>query len=222
MSKQQKPLRVVFFGDSICVGQGVSLYRGWVARIAEDLDRYGHEIGREIIVANSSVNGRTTRQALEDMPYHIQSARPDLLLVQFGLNDCNYWQTDRGRPRVSRAAFTANLQEMVDRALAFDVRKIILNTNHPTTRNKVILPNTKITYEDSNKSYNEAIRFVAANSGENVILIDIENLMIENGGIEFDSGGFVLEDGLHLSANGHNFYYSSVQNVIKNTVKSLL
>ena len=59
------PIKVTFFGDSTCVGQGVSLYLGWVTRVAQSLDEVSRKIGREIVVSNQSVNGRTTRQALE-------------------------------------------------------------------------------------------------------------------------------------------------------------
>ena len=32
-------IRVFFFGDSICFGQGVSIHRGWVTRIASETDK---------------------------------------------------------------------------------------------------------------------------------------------------------------------------------------
>ena len=31
----QAPVKVTFFGDSTCVGQGVSIYQGWVTKIAK-------------------------------------------------------------------------------------------------------------------------------------------------------------------------------------------
>jgi acyl-CoA thioesterase I len=118
-SQRQDPLRVVFFGDSICVGQGVSLFKGWVTKIASGLDLLSQEIGREIVVVNASVNGNTTRQALERMPYEVQSHGVDILLTQFGLNDCNLWLTDGGLPRVSADAFAANLKEIIARGRRF-------------------------------------------------------------------------------------------------------
>ena len=56
---------------------------------------------------------------LERYPRDVQEAQPDLLTIQFGLNDCNCWETDRGVPRVSEAAFVANLIEMIDRGRVF-------------------------------------------------------------------------------------------------------
>lgn len=204
------PIRVTFFGDSICVGQGVSIYRGWVTRIARDLDELSQMIGRETLVTNASVNGRTTRQALEDMPYSVQSAGVDLLIVQFGLNDCNYWASDKGVPRVSGPAFAANLAEIMARGCTFGAKKIFLNTNHPTIRGKDILPGTSITYENSNAEYNCIIRNLAKKAGSEVVFHDIEaifNKRVQNG---IDLATLLLKDGLHLSTAGHEIYYETM------------
>ena len=77
--------KLIFFGDSICTGQHISVHKGWVAQISQSLEGIA-------TILNSSVNGRTTRQALEDMPYHIQEQHPDMIVIQFGMNDCNYWK----------------------------------------------------------------------------------------------------------------------------------
>ena len=83
-------IKVYFFGDSICVGQYISIHKGWVTRTSAELEELGKKYNHQIIVSNASANGRITRQALEQMPYEIQSRHPDILIVQFGLNDCNY------------------------------------------------------------------------------------------------------------------------------------
>ena len=50
----------------------------------------------------------------------MQELEPDVMTLQFGLNDCNCWETDRGLPRVSEEAFRANLIEMIERARLFE------------------------------------------------------------------------------------------------------
>jgi len=217
-----QPIRVTFFGDSTCVGQGVSIYRGWVTQIAQYLDEYGRQLGREFVVSNASINGRTTRQALEDMPYHVQSHGVDLLVVQFGLNDCNYWATDKGLPRVSLSAFVANLREITARGLHFGAFKVLLNNNHPTSRSKGYLPGTKLTYEDSNRKYNQAIRNVVSDLGPCVVFQDIEQYFSDlvAHGEKLDQ--FLLDDGLHLSIKGHDEYYKVMQQVISSAVSEFL
>lgn len=219
----KKPIKITFFGDSTFVGQGVSIYQGWVTKLAKYLDAYSLKINREIIVSNSSINGRTTRQALEDMPYHIQGSHTDILLIQFGLNDCNYWATDNGLPRVSLPAFIANIGEIIARAKASGASSILLNNNHPTSRNQLNMQGTSITYQNSNEKYNRALIDLAKNLpgyvrfqdiGEHFqMLLEEENRTIEH---------YLLEDGLHLSIPGHDEYYKVMLPIILESINELI
>jgi len=83
-------IRIFFFGDSICFGQGVSPHFTWVTRLSRALDERLSSRA-DVLTQNPSVNGNTTRMALERMPYDVQSHAPDVLYIQFGLNDCNGW-----------------------------------------------------------------------------------------------------------------------------------
>lgn len=222
INSQNAPIKVIFFGDSTCVGQGVSLYQGWVTKIAKHFDEYGQKLNREILVSNSSINGRTSRQALEDMPYHIQSQGVDILVVQFGLNDCNYWSTDRGLPRVSLAGFVENLLEIITRGERFGAHKILLNNNHPTSRDKVVMAGTTITYEDSNKRYNAAIRKFAADLPPLIRFQDVESYFKASINEQQPVENFLLSDGLHPSAAGHEQYFRLICPIIQDAVDAVL
>lgn len=216
------PIKVTFFGDSTCVGQGVSIYQGWVTKIAKHLDEYGQKLNREILVSNSSINGRTTRQALEDMPYHIQSQGVDILVIQFGLNDCNYWVTDRGLPRVSLTGFVENLREIISRGERFGAHRILINNNHPTSRDKSIMVGTTMTYEESNKSYNAAIRTLAMGLPPFIRFQDVEFFFKQNINEQQPIEKFLLSDGLHLSARGHEQYFKLMCPIIQDAVDDLI
>lgn len=221
--KKNKSLRVTFFGDSICVGQGVSIHSGWVTRTASLLDEISVSAGWEVVVTNASVNGNTTRQALERMPYDVQSHGVDVLIVQFGMNDCNYWQSDCGVPRVSKGAFAANLEEIIQRGRIFGAKQIFLHTNHPTTRTSDIFPYADVSYEDSNRAYNSIIRNVAAKHESVVRFNDIEEIFLNYAGMdETKADALLLSDKLHLSKLGHDLYFESVSGVIANCVKNIL
>ena len=216
------PVRVVFFGDSICVGQGVSLYQGWVTRTARLLDELSERAGREIIVINASVNGNTTRQALERMPYDVQSHGVDVMVVQFGLNDCNHWLSDRGVPRVSAEAFAANLQEIVRRGRIFGARTVFLNNTHPTSRDREMIPHASATYEEFNRRYNALVRELAGRLAGQVIFNDVEaefRRAIEGGRAREE---FLLADGLHLSRAGHDLYYAFLSPLVVGAVAALV
>lgn len=210
-----------FFGDSICFGQGVSIHRGWVTRISASLDELGRTLGRDVMLNNASISGNTTRMALERMPYDVQSHEPDVLIVQFGMNDCNHWATDRGNPRVSPRAFQANLEEIIQRGIAFGARRVVLNTNHPTGRTVQPMPHSTLTYQESNARYNEIIRRVAEDAGGRVVLNDMERVFrehVEQTGAPLPSLLLPDPDLLHLSVAGHDLYYGAVYPSVREAV----
>jgi acyl-CoA thioesterase I len=197
-------MRVVFFGDSICFGEKVSPHKIWTTRIARELE---DRIGDDCLVINSSVNGNTTRLALERMPSDVQKYEPDAMLIQFGMNDCNYWATDRGCPRVSPKAFQANLHEIADRSLAFGAHALILQTNHPTLRTTTF-DYADRSYQESNEQYNELIREVAG-SRSDIRLIDMETAWLSELEEGLSLSGLLLEDELHLDVQGHDLYFKT-------------
>lgn len=210
-------MNVFFFGDSICYGQLISPHKTWVTKITKELGKLPG--GEKIRVISSSISGNTTRMALERMPSDIQSyGIIDVILIQFGLNDCNYWKTDKGVPRVSKKAFKANLLEIIERARIFGAKKIFLNTNHPTLRTNLMKKH--LSYQQSNEEYNQIIREVAKIS--KVQLIDIEKFWQQRIKTPSSLKDLLLSDKLHLSVAGHNLYFRIVFPAIEKQLKSLL
>lgn len=200
-------LRIALFGDSICFGQGVALHRTWAVRLSQFVAAELAPHGVMASLINPSINGDTTRKALERMPFDIQTRAIDAILIQFGLNDSNCWESDGGLPRVSEEAFAANLREIIARARRFGARVVMLNTNHPTTRTHDDMPGIQKTFEMSNQGYNEIIRSVARADGE-LVLNDMGDhfaRLVATG--ERDLAGMLLDDGLHLSEDGHDAYF---------------
>jgi acyl-CoA thioesterase-1 len=218
---EDRKIKLTFFGDSICVGQGVSIYHSWINRVAESLDKVESNCDFKVLVTNSSVNGRTTRQALEDMPYHIQTFGADILVVQFGLNDCNYWLSDGGVPRVSKDAYIANLVEIYHRAKKFGVKKVIIITNHPTTRCSTKMAHTDITYEESNDMYCNALRDKFSTFSDDLILVDINRefkLNVVNHSLH---STMLLADEIHLSEKGHQIYYNILYPILLTQIMNI-
>lgn len=199
---------LVFFGDSITEGQYVHHSLRWTeitsvrlkahfgARF--DPNRHYHYV--------HGISGETTRQALERFPRQVQQLAPDILTIQFGLNDCNCWDTDRGLPRVSEAAYKANLAEMIDRARRFGTKQIILSTNHPTLRHRPMVSGE--TLEQRRTKYNEIVRDVARQS--RVTLCDIEAAFAFASRAQLADLLLPEPDVLHLSASGHQLYADAI------------
>lgn len=209
-------IRLFFFGDSISFGQGVSPHKIWMTRVAEGLSRE-FEGRLKLVAQNPSINGNTTRMALERMPHDVQSHNPDILVVQFGMNDCNVWQTDNGLPRVSPDGFVANLSEIIDRGRAAGARHVILGASHSTTRTRDTLPNVDYSYEQSNKKYNALVRNVARSKG--AVLSDLEaafDRAVAAGNCEL--ADLLLPDELHLSERGHDVYFEHYYPLVRSAV----
>lgn len=222
MTRNGRGIRVVFFGDSVCFGQGVSIHKGWVPRLSAHLEQLAAGLETEFIVVNTSVNGSTTRQALERMPYEVQSHGVDILLVQFGMNDCNYWQSDRGLPRVSRPAFRANLEEIIARGYQFGAKRVLLNSNHLTGREIEPMPFSEITYQQSNLIYNQIVRDIGNSEDPRILFTDIERIFEnETGGDANRLKALLLPDLLHLSEAGHEVYFRALRPVVEQAVRAL-
>jgi acyl-CoA thioesterase-1 len=203
------PLKFYLFGDSICFGQLVSPHLTWISGLSMRLTSLAKNTSG-ILIQNASINGNTTRLALERMSYDVTSHLPDILLIQFGMNDCNYWKTDFGVPRVSHRSFESNLYEITSRAVACGVRKIFIATNHPSLRvDSADQPN--ISHSKSSREYNNIIRNVSRELQEtfsDVVLIDNETYWIKklssNSNLTLEQ--CLLPDGIHLSEAGHRLY----------------
>jgi len=194
------PIKIVFMGDSITAGQYVDPSKTWTAHVARRLqERFGAE---NIVTVSRGVSGETSRQGLERFPVSVQVEEPDIVTIQYGLNDCNCWQTDNGLPRVSLRAYMANLAEMIERCRRFGAREVILMTNHRTTRRTPMVSGE--VYEDASNRYSHAARQVAHEAG--VMLCDQLFAFAPFTDDELTDLLLPPPDSLHLSEAGHIIY----------------
>lgn len=213
------------FGDSICFGQYVSHHLTWVGRLSSAINEIPGQKGR-VMLNSVSINGNTTRMALERMPHDVTSHQVDFCLIQFGMNDCHYWATDRGVPRVSPKAFAANLEEMVERLMAIKTKQIFMDTNHPSLKGSYAhLPSR--TYAQSNAEYNEITRSVHEDlrkKGYPIELIDIEtkwkDLLATDPLLSLSD--LLLPDGVHPSEKGHELYHWLVTPIVVERIGGML
>lgn len=188
-------MRVVCIGDSVTYGQFVDRGLCWTSLLAAGL-------GPGVEVVNRGVCADTTRLGLERFPRDLQWFEPAVVMVQFGFNDANRWQTDRGLPRVSETAYAENLCEMADRAFTFGALYVVFLTSYATQGSEA--------YNADLRRYNA--RMLQAAQRSRAILVDIASWQL-------DPECF-LPDGLHLSAAGHAEYARLVQPTIEGLLRA--
>lgn len=213
-------LTLVYMGDSITEGQYVHHSLRWTEIVTGRLKRdFADRVDPERqFMYSHGVSGETTRQGLERFPRDVQQFRPDVVTLQFGLNDCNCWDTDLGLPRVSELAYRANLIEMTDRARRFGARHIILSTNHLTLRLRQLACGQ--TLEERRGIYNAIVREVAR--GTAVTLCDIDAVFSRFGREELGTLLLPEPDVLHLSPAGHRVYADAIYPFVAAAVRDLL
>lgn len=110
---------VVAFGDSITAGYAVR--RGFPTFWKEMLARKYPGVRIELI--NSGVSGDTTMDGLARLDWAVLSCEPDLVSINFGINDCVYG--------LGLEEFEANLVEMIKRIRSGPASEILLLSSQP-------------------------------------------------------------------------------------------
>lgn len=85
--KANAPKRWVFAGDSITHGALHTFgWRDYTEHIAERL-RYELRRGRDHVI-KTGISGWTVRQFLDDLDWSLMQYRPDVVSINYGMNDC--------------------------------------------------------------------------------------------------------------------------------------
>ncbi len=199
-------MQLVFFGDSVCRGYGAPPGRGWVEQLARRLEiRFP-----DIRVRNAGVDGDITTEALGRMARDVEAVHPDLVYVQFGLNDCSWWCRQPGRPWVEPDRYAANLRCIAERALNCGARIVIAGAGHLPADNNGNAPETSdfaaMSRTRRTALYNNILR-ESLGGMPGVRIADVER--------EMPAGvSPTLPDGLHLNETGNTLYADIVGRVI--------
>lgn len=124
------PVHIVAFGDST-----TATARDWAPEIKEVysdcLPTALAPRGIDAVVINAGIGNTTTRQAVARLDRDVRRHHPDIVIVQFGIND-SWIDVDEGKtkPRLTRAEFRRNLT-IIARQLKQDGARVILMTPNP-------------------------------------------------------------------------------------------
>ena len=105
--KKNEPVRYIAIGDSYSIGEGASPDQSWPAVLTRHLNAEGLQVD---LVANPSVTGWTSQQAIDrELPIFLQS-KPNFATLQIGVND---WVQG-----VDETTFRKRFASLVDQMLA--------------------------------------------------------------------------------------------------------
>lgn len=202
--REGEGLRIVAFGDSTTAPRGsVVIYPMLVEWALEDL-------GVPVRIINAGRGSDTTVMARERFEADVLEADPQIVIIQFGLNDAavDVWRNVTV-PRVSADDYEANLEELVTRLQGEDI-PVILMTPNPvrwTERIRGLYGKPPYDPEDPDgynvllPEYAERVRRVAARHG--VPLADVWAAFRAHGEVEGQSVDELMMDGMHPGDLGH-------------------
>ena len=197
------PPVVVMLGDSTTAVRPGAIDRVYASRLEQSLV----DSGFPVRVINAGVGGNSTTDGLDRFDKDVLTHHPDLVVIQFGINDSavDVWRNPPATsPRVSIEAFEANLRLLIERAREAGARVVLMTTNPIRWTPKLKELYGKMPYNPDRPDgfdlpllsrYNAAARRVANEAG--VPLVDVH--------AEFMRGDVdaLLLDGMHPGDAGH-------------------
>jgi len=109
------PPVVVMLGDSTTAVRPGAIDRVYASRVEQSLV----ESGFPVRVINAGVGGNSTTDGLDRFDRDVLTHHPDLVVIQFGINDSavDVWRNPPATsPRVSIETFGANLRRLIERS----------------------------------------------------------------------------------------------------------
>ena len=193
-------MRIVCLGDSICYGYGVRPDKAWVSLLAAMLNRHCPECS----VCNAGVSGETAGEGLFRLPSLLKST-PDLLYVQFGLNDA--WQ------QIPVEQYLGNMREIICQALGSGVHSLIVATNHGVCVTEEQQRDGGKELRERARWYNTCLRDALAMLPERLTLVDMEALFEQAEGAK--QTRLLQYEGVHLSEQGNIVYARRLEPVFR-------
>ena len=197
------PATIVVFGDSTTAPRGELMVYGSL------LETELRTRGVPVNVINSGVPGNTTEDAARRFESDVIAHRPDLVVLQFGINDSavDVWKTPPAtQPRVSLEKFSENLRNFVGVLKKQRVRVVLMTPNPLRWTPRLIEMYGHPPYDVTQPEgfnvtlnwYADAVREIAAEAS--VPLVDV---MAAHREIEQHTAESLLSDGMHPNERGH-------------------
>jgi len=193
------PRTVVFFGDSITFGYGVDTQTESFYALISKIMKAG--LYGDVKTVNAGVSGDDTSEALERISTDVITHNPDIVVIAFGLNDCQNNSMTTRKFRENTNAMIAALPSKTE---------VILATSN------TFLDTGRSLWKDLNGSlepYMEEVRNIAREKG--IRLIDVNDAWKEHLTKDQRHMETLYFDPTHPSAKGHRIIYETYMDVLR-------
>ncbi len=202
----QKLTTIVAFGDS------TTAVRGNLKTYSRFLQTGLSRSDVPVRVINAGIGGNNTQHARARFEKDVLSHDPDVVIIQFGINDAavDVWKTPPAtQPRIALKEYETNLRHFITELRKRNVKVILMTPNPLRWTPKMLemygkppyLPEEKGGFNVLLREYSEAVRKIA--KAEDVQLIDIDRAFDEFGKANGESVDDLLLDGIHPNERGH-------------------
>jgi len=213
-------LVVVTFGDSTTATRG-------------ELNIYSQVLRDEVDgvqVINAGIGGDHTGDARARFEKDVRAHQPDVVVIQFGINDAavDVWKDPPAtESRVSLADFEANLRYLID-TLAADGGQVILMTPNPLRWNAKMRemygkspydPNVEDGFNVRLKEYAAKVRELAKE--KKLALVDVYQLFEKHGAKDGRSVDELLLDGIHPNEVGQRIVADALLPLIRKSAAAM-
>ncbi|MHC4885786.1 MAG: SGNH/GDSL hydrolase family protein [Planctomycetota bacterium] len=208
---------LVTFGDSTTAPRGnLRIYTDALRDVLAE-----RASGIEVI--NAGVPGNTTADGRERFERDVLTHQPDLVVMQFGINDAavDVWKSPPATaPRVPLSRYKANLAHFVEALRQRTCRVILMTPNPmswtPALRQQYGRPpygrDDPDGFNEVLRDYVAAVRDLARQHG--IECLDVYAAFQDYGRAPGRSVGDLLLDGMHPNADGHHLVLELLQEVL--------
>lgn len=214
---KERAVTIVAFGDS------TTAPRGTLQVYAECLKSELPKKGLHAEIINAGVGGNTTAAAKIRFEKDVLDRHPDLVVIQFGINDSavDVWQQPPAtEPRIKKNQYTGNIEYFVDRLQERGCRVILMTPNPlrwtPGLKGQYgkppYCPDSADGFNVTLSPYANCVRAVAKK--RKVPLVDVYAAFEAYGKIKGQSVDDLLLDGMHPNDKGQRLVSDLLMEVI--------
>lgn len=233
----EKPCNIVLYGDSIAKG---IVYDEEKGRYAKLTDSFGQLVQRRLngIVTNAGRFGCVITKGAEKLKQDVLSRRPDIVLLEFGGNDCDFdWEKiarqpgDLHEPNTDLERYTQTLKDMIRTLKDHGIVPVLMSLPpldaeryfRWVSKNDDSVAANILTWLGSvsriywwHERYNAAIIRVAEEM--NTRWIDVRGAFLR----AFDYRTYLCADGIHPNEQGHQVIAQELMSYLESRYRHLL